>query len=114
MGYVCSKDAQNQIISIMSLSLKGLFYLTAMRCNTNWLKNPEYLIFVNLLLTLQCMKEYDVWNFVFSSSATVYGMPNCLPISEDHPVGNGITNPYGKSKFFTESIIQDLCKAEKV
>jgi len=41
-------------------------------------------------------------------------MPNCLPISEDHSVGNGITNPYGRSKFFTEQIIQDLCKAEKV
>lgn len=62
---------------------------------------------------LQCMKEHGVWNFIFSSSATVYGMPNCLPISEDHPVGDGITNPYGRSKFFIEQIIQDLCKAEK-
>ncbi|XP_078362506.1 UDP-glucose 4-epimerase-like [Oculina patagonica] len=62
---------------------------------------------------LQCMKEHGVWNFVFSSSATVYGLPNCLPISEDHPVGSGITNPYGRSKFFIEEIIKDLCKAEK-
>lgn len=71
-------------------------------------------MFINLVLTLQCMKEHGVWNFVFSSSATVYGLPNSLPISEDHPVGNGITNPYGRSKFFIEQIIQDLCKAEKV
>lgn len=62
---------------------------------------------------LECMKEHGVWNFVFSSSATVYGVPNCLPISEEHPVGNGITNPYGRSKFFIEEIIKDLCKAEE-
>lgn len=114
MGYMCNKDTPNQIVSIMSLSLKCLFIFTAMRCSTNWLKSPKYLIFINLLLTLQCMKEHGVWNFVFSSSATVYGLPNCLPISEDHPVGNGITNPYGRSKFFIEQIVQDLCKAEKV
>lgn len=82
--------------------------------NNNWLKKPKYLIYWNPLLTLQCMKEHGVWNFIFSSSATVYGMPNCLPIREDHSVGDGITNPYGRSKFFIEQIIQDLCKAEKV
>ena len=60
------------------------------------------------------MKECGVWKFVFSSSATVYGTPQNLPISEDHPVGSGITNPYGRSKFFIEEIIKDLCKAEKV
>lgn len=60
------------------------------------------------------MKECGVWKFVFSSSATVYGTPQNLPISEDHPVGIGITNPYGRSKFFIEEIIKDLCKAEKV
>ncbi|CAH3108463.1 unnamed protein product [Porites lobata] len=65
---------------------------------------------VNLL---ECMKECGVWKFVFSSSATVYGTPQNLPISEDHPVGIGITNPYGRSKFFIEEIIKDLCKAEK-
>ena len=60
------------------------------------------------------MKEHGVWKFVFSSSATVYGLPQKLPINEDHPVGLGMTNPYGKSKFFIEEIIKDLCKAEKV
>jgi len=62
---------------------------------------------------LECMKEHGVWKFVFSSSATVYGMPQKLPISEDHLAGIGITNPYGRSKFFIEEIIKDLCKAEK-
>ena len=55
-----------------------------------------------------------MWKFVFSSSATVYGLPQDLPINEDHPVGVGITNPYGRTKFFIEEIIKDLCKTEKV
>lgn len=52
-------------------------------------------------------------NIVFSSSATVYGDPKYLPLDENHPVG-GCTNPYGKSKFFIEEMIRDLCKAERV
>ena len=52
-------------------------------------------------------------NFIFSSSATVYGMPTYLPIDEAHPVGVGLTNPYGWSKFMVEQILIDLCKADK-
>ena len=52
-------------------------------------------------------------NLVFSSSATVYGNPQYLPLDEAHPTG-GCTNPYGKSKFFIEEMIRDLCQADKV
>ncbi|XP_046759576.1 UDP-glucose 4-epimerase isoform X4 [Gallus gallus] len=62
---------------------------------------------------LEAMEAYSVRNIVFSSSATVYGDPQYLPLDEKHPVG-GCTNPYGKSKYFIEEMIQDLCKAEKV
>lgn len=61
----------------------------------------------------QTMKAHDVRNIVFSSSATVYGDPKYLPLDENHPVG-GCTNPYGKSKYFIEEMIRDLCKAERV
>jgi len=61
----------------------------------------------------QTMKAHGVRNIVFSSSATVYGDPRYLPLDENHPVG-GCTNPYGKSKYFIEEMIQDLCKAERV
>uniref|UniRef100_A0A8V0YKI1 UDP-glucose 4-epimerase n=1 Tax=Gallus gallus TaxID=9031 RepID=A0A8V0YKI1_CHICK len=61
---------------------------------------------------LEAMEAYSVRNIVFSSSATVYGDPQYLPLDEKHPVG-GCTNPYGKSKYFIEEMIQDLCKAEK-
>lgn len=61
----------------------------------------------------QTMKAHSVRNIVFSSSATVYGDPKYLPLDENHPVG-GCTNPYGKSKYFIEEMIRDLCKAERV
>lgn len=60
------------------------------------------------------MQEFGVHNLVFSSSATVYGNPTFLPITEEHPVGNGITNPYGKTKYFIEEMLRDLCASDKV
>ncbi|XP_071448555.1 UDP-glucose 4-epimerase [Hetaerina americana] len=65
---------------------------------------------VNLL---EVMKEFHVKKIVFSSSATVYGDPQDLPIKEDHPTGQGCTNPYGRSKFFVEEILKDLWKSDE-
>lgn len=59
------------------------------------------------------MQAHGVHNMVFSSSATVYGDPQKLPIDEQHLAG-GCTNPYGKTKFFIEEMIRDQCNAEKV
>ena len=68
----------------------------------------------NLLSTLyllQVMREKGVKNFVFSSSATVYGDPATVPIREDFPTG-GTTNPYGTTKLFQERILSDYCAAD--
>ena len=54
---------------------------------------------------MEVMMEFNVKKIVFSSSATVYGQPQYLPIDEDHPTGN-CTNPYGKSKLFMEEIFK--------
>ena len=54
---------------------------------------------------LQLMEKYDVNNIVFSSSATVYGMPKTVPITEDFPLST--TNPYGTTKLFIERILTD-------
>ena len=60
---------------------------------------------------LESMKEHNVFNFIFSSSATVYGDPKSLPIDETFPTG-GTTNPYGTTKLFIEKILMDLAKAD--
>jgi UDP-glucose 4-epimerase len=64
------------------------------------------------LVLLEKMKKYSVKKLIFSSSATVYGTPEELPLRETSRVGIGITNPYGRTKFMIEQILQDACTAE--
>jgi UDP-glucose 4-epimerase len=59
----------------------------------------------------KAMQKHGVKNLVFSSSATVYGDPKTVPISEDFPTGN-TTNPYGRSKHMIEQILTDLHKSD--
>ena len=66
---------------------------------------------VNSLMVLNAMRRHGVKNFVFSSSATVYGDPASVPIREDFPTG-GTTNPYGTTKLFLERILTDCCAAD--
>lgn len=61
------------------------------------------------LSLLEIMEKYEVYNLVFSSSATVYGNPKTLPIDEDFPLST--TNPYGTTKLFIENILSDVYKA---
>lgn len=63
------------------------------------------------IVLLQAMQDAEIRNFVFSSSATVYGDPLEMPISEACPV-NRPTNPYGRSKLITEDILQDLSESD--
>lgn len=59
---------------------------------------------------LDVMREYGVNNFIFSSSATVYGVPKRVPLVETDPVGSA-TNPYGETKIMIERILEDVQKA---
>lgn len=63
-------------------------------------------------ILLRLMKEFNVKNIVFSSSATVYGTPERLPLDEDCKTG-GTTNPYGTTKVFIEQILRDVYNADK-
>src|SRR5690606_5179053 len=58
------------------------------------------------LILCKVMKKYGVKNLVFSSSATVYGVPKRVPISEDAPLW--AMNPYGRTKLMIEEILHDL------
>ena len=64
------------------------------------------------LILLKLMRKYHVKQFVFSSSATVYGSENPVPFKEDMKIG-GTTNPYGTTKVMIEQILQDVCVADQ-
>lgn len=66
---------------------------------------------ISTLVVLNMMKKYNVNNFVFSSSATVYGDPKTCPIIETFPLST--TNPYGTTKLMIENILRDISKADK-
>ncbi len=62
------------------------------------------------LSLLEVMEEFNCKNLIFSSSATVYGKPNTLPIKEDFPLST--TNPYGTTKLTIEYILKDLYNSD--
>lgn len=61
-----------------------------------------------LLVLAEQMQQHNVYNLIFSSSATVYGVPTKLPLTEDSPTGQGITNPYGWTKWMAEQMLHDV------
>ncbi|WP_413283870.1 UDP-glucose 4-epimerase GalE [Vibrio sp. MA40-2] len=63
------------------------------------------------LVLVRSMHKAGVKSIVFSSSATVYGDPDVVPITEDSPVG-ATTNPYGSSKYMVEGVLTDFFKAQ--
>lgn len=65
----------------------------------------------SLIVIAKCMKRHNVKNIIFSSSATVYGVPSRVPLYESDPVAEA-TNPYGETKVMIERILKDLQKAD--
>jgi UDP-glucose 4-epimerase len=65
---------------------------------------------VGTLVLAEVMEQHKVRTLVFSSSATVYGDPQSVPIREDFPLS--ATNPYGRSKLVIEGILADLARAD--
>ena len=63
------------------------------------------------LVVLDTMRKYNCKKFIFSSSATVYGDPEVIPITEECKTG-GTTNPYGTTKLFIEQILKDIYKSD--
>ncbi len=64
------------------------------------------------LSLLEVMRDHGCRQIVFSSSATVYGTPERMPLTEDMPAGTGCTNPYGWTKAFIEQILRDAACAD--
>lgn len=66
----------------------------------------------SILVVLELMKKYSVRNLVFSSSATVYGTADTMPVNEDY-LPLSVTNPYGRTKLIAEDILRDLSMSNK-
>lgn len=62
------------------------------------------------LRLLEAMQDCGVYRLIFSSSATVYGEPKFLPLTEDHPLG--AVNPYGRTKQMIEDVLRDLAASD--
>ncbi|CAH0590406.1 unnamed protein product [Chrysodeixis includens] len=67
---------------------------------------------LGMLNLLEIMRSHECYQMVFSSSCTVYGEPEYLPITETHPTGS-ITNVYGRTKYFIEEMLKDLSAADE-
>ncbi|XP_038211340.1 UDP-glucose 4-epimerase-like [Zerene cesonia] len=67
---------------------------------------------LGMLNLLEIMRSHNCYQMVFSSSCTVYGEPEHLPITETHATGN-ITNVYGRTKYFIEEMLKDLSAADE-
>lgn len=102
----------NSLFSIFKNNkIIGVIHLAGLKSVSESIKNPNLYYDNNLNSTLnliRCMQEFNVFNLIFSSSATVYGNVNECPYNENNHIGVGITNPYGKTKYFQEEMLKDL------
>ena len=107
-GDVCDKELLRRIFK--EESIDAVIHFAGLKAVGESVKMPLMYYQNNLNSTLslcEVMNEFNVYNLIFSSSATVYGTPKKLPITEDMEVGN-TTNPYGTTKLFIEKILSDL------
>lgn len=111
-GNMLDKDILNKIFS--ENTIDAVIDFAAFKSVGDSTKKPiEYYInnVSSVLTLLDVMKEYNVKNLIFSSSATVYGESKIMPITEECKIGN-TTNPYGTSKLYVEGILQDLYSSD--
>lgn len=107
---VCDKDALRKIFSEQKIN--SVIHFAGLKAVGESVAKPLEYYSNNLITTLhllQVMREFDCNNLVFSSSATVYGAPKTVPITEDFDLS--ATNPYGMTKLMIEDILRDYCKA---
>lgn len=96
--------------------ISGIIHFAASKAVGESVENP-LLYYENNLSTLiyllQVCNNYTIENFIFSSSCTVYGEPDKLPIDESAPIKKA-TSPYGNTKQISEEILNDSCKVSNL
>jgi len=113
--YYISLSNKGQLLTVFKKhAVTAVIHFAALKAVGESVEKPLYYYRNNLTATitlLEAMDECGVRHLAFSSSATVYGLPQSLPLTEDHPTGAGVTNPYGQTKCMCEQIITDLAKS---
>ena len=94
--------------------IDSVIHFASLKAVGESIKKPLNYYYNNIsgtIALLQVMKKYDCKKIIFSSSATVYGN-NIYPVNEESKIGDGITNPYGKTKYMLENILEDLYQSD--
>lgn len=110
-GDVCDRQLLHQIFG--ENDIDAVIHFAGYKAVGESVQKPLMYYRNNLDSTLslcEIMSEFNCKNLVFSSSATVYGKPEHLPIKEDFPLST--TNPYGSTKLYIEGILKDLYKSD--
>lgn len=110
-GNVCDKELLNHIFE--NENIGSVIHFAGFKAVGESVEKPLMYYQNNLISTLsllEVMEKFNVYNLVFSSSATVYGDPHALPIKEDFPLS--ATNPYGYTKLMNEQILKDMCVSD--
>ncbi len=93
--------------------IDGVIHFAGLKAVGESVENPLMYYENNVqgsIVLFQAMKRHDVKKIVFSSSATVYGIPKTVPINETFPLS--AINPYGQTKLMVENILQDVAHAD--
>jgi UDP-glucose 4-epimerase len=108
---ICDEEAIYR--TLRAYDVTAIIHLAGLKAVGNSNIQPMTYYENNVIGTMRlvsAMKRASVKTLVFSSSATVYGIPTYLPLDEKHPLGP--TNPYGRTKFFIEEMLNDLYKSD--
>lgn len=101
-------DKESIRMTLESKNIEAILHFASLIQVGESYENPRKYYTHNLISSLNlldAMLETGIKNFIFSSSAAVYGVPQQIPIPESHPLNP--SNPYGQTKFFVEKILQD-------
>ena len=95
-------------------SIEAIVHFAALKAVGESVRNPIKYYQNNVAGTLNLLEHaqnYNVKKFIFSSSATVYGIPKQLPLTEDFPTE--AVSPYGSTKLIVENVLRDMCRVNK-
>jgi UDP-glucose 4-epimerase len=109
----CTDRAAMEAIFKQEESIKGVIHFAAYKAVGESVAEPLKYYHNNLdslLVLLDLMEQYGVAELVFSSSCTVYGQPDALPVTEESPI-KPANSPYGRTKQICEDILQDAVKS---